>query len=150
MYTSESFFPIWREILFSDPKEVTIRLLTPLRIKIAGHLSDDFTFFEFFRSLLNRLYLLTYFHCGNRFEREHRELLEMSKDIEILDKHLHWHDWIRYSNRQKTKMKMGGIKGEFRIRGEIKPFLPFLKIGEYIHVGKGTTMGLGRYIISET
>jgi CRISPR-associated endoribonuclease Cas6 len=147
IYTSESFFPLYREMIAADPEQITIRLLTPLRIKIAGHLSDDFTFFDLFRSLLNRLYMLTYFHCGNRFERDHKELLAMSREIEIVEKNLYWQDWERYSSRQKTRMKMGGVRGEFTIRGGLIPFLPFLKIGEYIHIGKATTMGLGRYEI---
>ena len=147
IYTSESFFPLWKEFLSANPEQITIRLLTPLRIKIAGHLSDDFTFFDLFRALLNRLYMLTYFHCGNRFERKHKELLELSKEIEMVEKNLYWQDWLRYSSRQKTRMKIGGVMGEFTIKGRLMPFLPFLKIGEYIHIGKATSMGLGRYEI---
>ncbi len=145
VYSSENFFHIYRDIAAMDPEEITIRLITPFRLKIDGKLRRDFTFFDFFRNALNRLYLLTYFHCGNRFDRDHRDLLEMSKGIKIEKKDIQWRDWTRYSSRQKTKMKMGGVVGEFVIRGNLTPFLPFLKIGEFAHVGKATSMGLGKY-----
>jgi CRISPR-associated endoribonuclease Cas6 len=148
VYSSENFFHIYKDIAAVNPEEITIRLITPFRLKIDGKLRYDFTFFDFFRNSLNRLYLLTYFHCGNRFDRDHRELLEMSKEITITRKNLRWRDWTRYSNRQKTRMKMGGIVGEFVLRGNLAPFLPFLKIGEFAHVGKATSMGLGRYEVT--
>jgi len=147
VYSSENFFHIYRDIAAVNPEKITIRLITPFRLKIDGKLMHDFSFFDFFRNALNRLYLLTYFHCGNRFDRDHRELLEMSKKIKIVDKDIWWHDWTRYSSRQRTKMEMGGVVGEFVLRGNLAPFLPFLKIGEFAHVGKGTSMGLGRYEI---
>jgi CRISPR-associated endoribonuclease Cas6 len=149
IYSSENFFRVYTDILKMNPEEIKIRLLTPFRLKKDGHLRDDFNFFDLFRNLLNRLYLLTYFHCGNRFDRNHRELLEISKGIELPkeEKNIKWHDWVRYSNRQKTRMKMGGVLGEFGIKGDLAPFLPFLKIGEYTNIGKATSMGLGKYEI---
>ncbi|GBD96767.1 MAG TPA: CRISPR system precrRNA processing endoribonuclease RAMP protein Cas6 [Nitrospirae bacterium] len=147
IYSSENFFRVYSDIIKMGPEQITVRLLTPFRFKKDGHFRDNFGFFDLFRNLLNRLYLLTYFHCGNRFDRDHRELLEMSKGVEIMDKNIRWHDWVRYSNRQKTRMKMGGVVGEFRIKGDLAQFLPFLKIGEYTNIGKATSMGLGKYEI---
>ncbi|MDI7261613.1 MAG: CRISPR system precrRNA processing endoribonuclease RAMP protein Cas6, partial [Thermodesulfobacteriota bacterium] len=31
--------------------------------------------------------------------------------------------------------------------GDFEPFMPFLLLGEFIHVGKGTSFGLGKYEI---
>ena len=42
-------------------------------------------------------------------------------------------------------MKLGGLIGELSYVGDLKPFLPFLKMTEVFHVGKGTSFGLGRY-----
>lgn len=37
------------------------------------------------------------------------------------------------------------IRGEYPYEGDMAPFLPLLKAGEALHVGKGTTFELGRY-----
>jgi len=44
-------------------------------------------------------------------------------------------------------MKLGGIIGNVTYAGDLTPFLPFIVLGKYIHVGKGATFGLGKYEI---
>jgi len=61
---------------------------------------------------------------------------------------LQWDDWERYSNRQQTSMRLGGFVGEIEYRGEaIKDYLPLIAAGELLHVGAGTSFGLGKYEI---
>ena len=41
---------------------------------------------------------------------------------------------------------MGGLVGEFELSDiGLKPFWPYLWLGQWTHSGKGTVMGLGRY-----
>jgi hypothetical protein len=44
-------------------------------------------------------------------------------------------------------MKLGGFVGEVEYRGELREFVPLLKLGEQIHLGKGTGFGLGKYVL---
>ena len=44
-------------------------------------------------------------------------------------------------------MMMGGFIGPITFEGDFEVFLPFLLPGEYLHVGKGTSFGLGKYEI---
>jgi CRISPR/Cas system endoribonuclease Cas6 (RAMP superfamily) len=76
-------------------------------------------------------------------------LIESSKNITVEKENLSWFDWERYSNRQETKMKMGGFMGSITFEGDLEEFLPFVQLGEYVHVGKGTSFGLGKYQIKE-
>jgi CRISPR-associated endoribonuclease Cas6 len=36
----------------------------------------------------------------------------------------------------------GGLAGEIVYEGALEPFVPFLRLGELIHVGKGATFGM--------
>ena len=42
-------------------------------------------------------------------------------------------------------MKMGGFVGEITFEGGIGPFMPLIRASEVLHVGKGTSFGLGKY-----
>jgi len=55
----------------------------------------------------------------------------------------------RYSNRQKSRMNLGGLVGSMRIEGLDKQSYMYFKIGEIIGVGKQTVFGLGSYHILE-
>ena len=42
-------------------------------------------------------------------------------------------------------MTLGGALGSWTLTGELGPLLPWLRLGEWLHVGKNATLGLGRY-----
>jgi CRISPR-associated endoribonuclease Cas6 len=132
---------------FSDlpPSTLHLRFLTPTRLKFDGSLSPKPEFHILIRNLLRRISLLSYFHCEEELGLDFKGLIERSKDVKVKKQNLSWFDWERYSNRQETKMKMGGFIGSITFEGNLKEFLPLIMLGEYIHVGKGTSFGLGKY-----
>lgn len=82
--------------------------------------------------------------------RSHDQVLNShsSRRVTIQEAELRWRDWTRYSSRQKTQMKMGGLLGSIRLPGEqIEPFWPVIQLGQWVHAGKGSVMGLGKYRI---
>jgi CRISPR/Cas system endoribonuclease Cas6 (RAMP superfamily) len=61
---------------------------------------------------------------------------------------LHWRDEIkRFSSKRKEEMIFGGLIGNIEYKGDLQLFMPFLNIGEHIHIGEKTTFGLGKYEI---
>lgn len=131
-----------------EGKEILITFLTPTRIVFNGHLTDDPEFHVIIRSLIRRIALLSYFHCGgDPTEFDFRGLIASAMDIKTETSMLRWYDWERYSSRQDVQMKLGGFIGDTIFTGNISRFIPYLKVGEYIHVGKGTSFGLGRYVM---
>lgn len=42
-------------------------------------------------------------------------------------------------------MEWAGIVGAATYEGDLAPFWPYLVFGQWTHVGKGATFGLGRY-----
>ncbi|RKY70285.1 MAG: hypothetical protein DRQ24_09550, partial [Candidatus Latescibacterota bacterium] len=67
--------------------------------------------------------------------------------VQVKASDLRWFDWTRYSSRQNRRMKLGGVLGEICFEGEWQSFLPFILLGEVVHVGKGTSFGLGQYAV---
>jgi hypothetical protein len=58
---------------------------------------------------------------------------------------LHWRDDVRYSARQRQEVPLGGVLGRWTLRGGLGPLLPWLWLGQWLHLGKNTTHGLGAY-----
>jgi len=54
-------------------------------------------------------------------------------------------DIERYSRRQERRIPMGGLVGSVTYRGPLDEFLPWLALGEHVHVGKNTVFGMGKY-----
>ena len=128
---------------------VEIDFLTPTRLKDEGNLRQEPTFRILIQRLLERLSSLAYFHCGEDLDMDFKELLNRAEGVQIEKADLHWVDWERYSRRQEARMKLGGVVGRIICRGDVGGFLPLLWMGQYFHVGKGTTFGLGQYQIVE-
>ncbi|MBI4651048.1 CRISPR system precrRNA processing endoribonuclease RAMP protein Cas6 [Candidatus Desantisbacteria bacterium] len=127
--------------------EITINFETPARIKVNDNLSTDLSFELLIKRLSERACLLAHFHCGAELA-DFEEFANGSEKIEIVNNRLEWVDWERYSSRQDTRMKFGGCIGKITYKGDLQKYLPLLKLGEYIHVGKVTTFGLGKYKIT--
>lgn len=76
---------------------------------------------------------------------EKHELIEAAKTIVLHSQNVEWSEWSRYSGRQKEWMKFGGLLGAITCQGKLEPFLPWLALGEWTHVGGKTSFGLGKY-----
>lgn len=125
-----------------------IEFLTPTRLKFENCLASELESHILIRNLLRRLSTLSYFHCGQRLELDFKGLIDRAKRVTKVQSRLRWVDWERYSARQETAMLMGGLVGSVTFEGPLQEFLPFLRLGELVHVGKGTVFGLGLYRLS--
>ena len=70
----------------------------------------------------------------------------IQKANQVITKHsrIKWHDWSRYSNRQKSRMSFGGLIGDIIYEGNLSEFLPFIELCQIFHIGKQTSFGLGK------
>ena len=126
---------------------LTLHFLTPTRLVYAEALTPMPDFHILIRTLLRRLSNLAYFHCGTELNLDFRGLITAAEQIETVTSDLRWYDWERYSARQDVRMKLGGFVGRVTYRGDLQPFLLLLRLGEVVHIGKGTSFGLGKYVI---
>ncbi len=143
-------YPFKDEIRWDNSDNLTLRFLTPARIKYDGSLGNKLEFHILFRNLLRRISSLAYFHCDeDPSEIDFKGLIKKAQEIKISSNQLRWYDWERYSARQDTKLHMGGFVGKVTYQGDFTDFIPWLKAGELVHVGKGTAFGLGKYKIAK-
>jgi hypothetical protein len=103
--------------------------------------------------------------CGDRtFNWQTWEALDMSALLQQAEAmtvtgKLWWRDWNRWSSRQEQEMTLGGVVGCWSLagawegtppeengdHGETVSLLHLLYLGQWVHVGKNATFGLGGY-----
>jgi len=132
---------------YKDIRSLTINFLTPFRFKYRNRLGKRLDFSIFIRNLLRRLSLLS-IHSPLIFKIDYPGLLDKARSVRVVSSRMiEWHDWERYSSRQDKRMKLGGLVGEIRFSGNLEPFIPYIMMGEFLHVGKGGSFGLGKYVV---
>ncbi len=138
-------FPLQKTINNSSLK---IKLLTPTRITQRNQLIKQLPFELFLRTLLRRISLLGRIHCDSVWELPYREIIDQAvQQVRLVSSETKWHDWERYSNRQRQRMSMGGIVGSLTYEGNLVPYLSLILLGQFTHIGKNTTFGLGQYVV---
>ncbi|MEM3055050.1 MAG: CRISPR system precrRNA processing endoribonuclease RAMP protein Cas6 [Candidatus Bathyarchaeia archaeon] len=132
-----------------NSNSLTIEFETPLRMTHNNKQAKEFVFSSFLGAALRRLSSLAYFHQGFELSLNFRGLLDKAQKIEVHKENSYYQPFKRYSARQKKEMDLGGIMGRFTLFGDLSPFISILRAGEILHVGKGTSFGLGKYRIVE-
>jgi len=133
--------------LLAQTDALTLQFVTPLRIQKQGTiLSREMTARDFLSALVRRYFLLLEFHGQNYHAPDFPQLLALAQAIDF-QKDFSWCDWQRYSNRQQQAMSLGGVLGRVVLHGDLSAFLQMLQAGQWLHIGKETTFGMGRYQI---
>ena len=123
---------------------------TPLRLQHQGQplRAHALTPRKFVADLLRRITLLSEFHAARpNFVSDVHALVGLAATLEHHHA-LRWLDWSRYSSRQQREMHLGGVVGTWTLHGELDALLPWLELGQWLHVGKNATLGLGAYRLS--
>jgi hypothetical protein len=132
-----------------DTDQLTLRFVTPARIRIKGQVVETPSFVELVRGISLRLSMLTQTFGGGNVAYDYKSLLETAQGVSVKDSTLRLAALERYSNRRQGKLQLDGFIGEITFSGETLPqFVPLLVAGELLHVGSGTAFGLGRYSIA--
>ncbi len=139
---------------FSLPEEqkttaMQIRLTTPLRIQHQGHpvSAEKLTARDFLIAVIRRQQTIAKQHIPTFPIIEFNVLRSDIETADLTQATLHWFDWSRYSSRQKTKIALGGIMGEFTLKGNLTQLYPYMVTGTYFHIGKSAVLGMGKYEI---
>ena len=158
---ADDFAPVWQQgdaaiaaheahVTFpatTDARALRLTLHTPLRLQQQGHplRPQALTPRKLVADLLRRITLLAEFHADRPALVADAGTLVRHADTLAHRTALRWQDWSRYSSRQQQEMTLGGAVGEWTLQGELAALLPWLWLGQWTHVGKNATMGMGGY-----
>lgn len=137
--------------LGSCPQPLALRLLTPLRIKRHGHFvgARQLTAADLLGTLTTRLARLADLYQPDAIHLDRPAIDAAIAATQITARDLHWYEWTRWSSRQRSRMQLGGLIGHMTLDGPGLPALwPLIWLGQWLHVGKATSFGLGRYQVA--
>ena len=99
------------------------------------------------KRLRDRINALSYFYCGKGLDIDFKAFGEQAEKIKTVADSTRWVESSRYSRRREVTHDLSGFVGEVSFEGDLGMFLPYLKLGEYLHVGKNAVFGNGWYEI---
>lgn len=141
-----------------DGYRVRLRFDTPVRLLQKGQLNERPDLSALLRALHRRLEALTLFHgegpdawddsssrpgeIGNG-----RTLAAAASKAVTLSSDFKRADWDRYSSRQRRKVRLTGALGDLCLDHVSPLCLSWLLAGQWTHIGKATSCGLGAYTV---
>jgi hypothetical protein len=131
-------------------RDVTLCFTTPLRLQENRRILPpaELTPRVLLTALLRRNSLLAEFHAGTTPDYDFQAMAAATAAVGY-SHDLQWRHWVRYSNRQRQSMALDGVVGRWRLRNVPECFHEHLYVGQWTHVGKNATFGLGQYHIEE-
>lgn len=128
----------------------TLRFITPLRLQLAGRIANarTLTARALLIALARRTQLLMDTQLGTGAPQfDFPTLCDAADTVQLDASALRWFGMQRYSSRQQRNTPLDGLLGTLRLHGDLSAFEPLLHLGGWLHVGKETVFGLGRYTL---
>ncbi len=135
-------------------QKISLNFLTPFRLQYQGKIAfqpHQFDGKQLLINLYNRIQTCqNILDKGSVWQDAYRDFREFVADIEKLTitEELTSTKVVRHSSRQQQKITLFGLEGLVHLTGNndtLTRLLPLLWLGQYLHVGKSTTLGLGQY-----
>ncbi|NGZ06557.1 MAG: CRISPR system precrRNA processing endoribonuclease RAMP protein Cas6 [Magnetococcales bacterium] len=139
-------FPCVQVPPWPEPSVVTMQIITPARVQRDGSPlgPERITPRDLLVNLMRRVSQVMELHGQRQISANYADLAQQARLIDARGR-LTWRDWTRRSGRQQQTMALGGVVGAWNLTGPLEPFWPFLYLGQWLHVGKNATFGLGHY-----
>ncbi len=135
----------------NSQSEISLRFLTPTHLVFGNEQLREPEFHHLVRRLRDRLNALATFYCGGPLALDFRGLAERARAVSCLRRDLYWEERQRRSARTGRRHSIGGFLGKTVFGAPnadaLAEFLPFLQLGQHLHVGKHAVWGNGWYEI---
>ena len=157
----------WKEVKFwaqermEGVEQITLVWLSPLRLRQRpfGRRSKELispeSFGEVFRAILRICTSLAHFYCDQKEldGKAVRHLEDIGQEVETVDGHFTKEACDRKLSEspgegeapRRRRQAVEGYGGWGFYQGDLKPFLPWLALGQYLQIGKFRVEGMGAY-----
>lgn len=129
------------------PRVLRLRFLSPVRVKSQHRYQRHLPFEVFWNAVRRRIDDVFATHGSVPFSCDWSQLYYLAQQFDTLTEELQWVECERFSRSQGARMTLGGLVGTVSYRGPLGALMPWLKLGEMLHIGKNTTFGFGKYVI---
>ena len=126
-------------------RRVMIRFLTPTLLRANGELIYRPQFHHVFKRLRDRVNALSTFFGDGPIQADFSGMGKRAEEVTTADCNVNWAERFRISSKTGQRHELSGFIGEVICEGELDEFLPWLTVGELVHVGKHTAWGNGWY-----
>lgn len=131
-----------------DPERLALEFITLTCLEHGHRLVRQAEFHILMRNLLKRIAALNHFYHDTPLDVDAATTVEKSRFVYRETDQTRWIQPTRYiASRDVPQVPAAGMVGRVVYAGKLAPFLPFIKLGEVIHVGRGAEYGLGHYVI---
>jgi len=137
-----------RAIENASVKRATIHFLTPTFLRADGEVVRRPEFHHLFKRLRDRINALSTFFGDGPLDIDFRGLGERAEKARTISAQTDWVERFRTSSKTRQRHELSGLVGEATYEGDLAQFLPWLALGEIVHVGKHTAWGNGQYSLA--
>lgn len=126
--------------------KLKVHLLTPTHLVSSNsRLHEPPSFAHLIRAVLRRYSDLSSLYCGLRPDIPYKELIQKAEGVELENFRLREFFRTGHSSRRGQPTVQEGVCGTVTYAGDVTEFLPYLTLGQWLHIGKQATFGMGRY-----
>ncbi len=141
--------PLWKpEETTAAVRRLSVEFLTPLRIRTEERYNLRPDFVAIVHALLRRIHLLSEIHGDGSTDGGHtwmHELFRQADAVKTERADFRLYAWDRMSGRQGRRVQMDGVIGRLEAEGDLTELAGYFRAGEWLSVGSGTSMGMGKY-----
>lgn len=136
-------------IISESPQSIQLNFVTPYKPSGKAANNHGIDFGRLLMAIIRRVDLMQYFTTGVKLSADFKALKALTESIKVLNVDLDFHQGSRYSAASGGLKDTSGFIGtiEFDLRGH-EALWPFIQVGQWLNVGKNSSMGFGRYLVS--
>jgi hypothetical protein len=122
---------------------IRISFLTPTLLKAENAIARSAEFHQLFKRLRDRINSLSTFFGNGPLSADFAGLGLRAEQVRTVSSDVQWVERFRTSSKTHQRHELSGFTGTAVYAGELHEFLPWLALGELVHLGKHTAFGSG-------